>query len=89
MESVSVEEALRRSEERLRVLVRHASDLIAILGADGTMRWHSPSVERALGHAPDALEGTSVYDLVHPEDAPTLRATFDRLAGDPGSTETL
>ncbi len=45
-----IEEALRQSERQLRaVLVQYGSDLIMILEADGTIRYQSPAVERALG----------------------------------------
>ncbi len=55
------EAALRQSEDRFRSLVQNSSDLMTILGADGVILWHSPSVERVLGHAPDALTGTSPF----------------------------
>ena len=89
MEPGPIEETLRRSEERLRVLIRHTSDVVSIVDPDGTIRWQSPSTERVLGYSPEALAGTSVYDLVHPEDAPTLRATFGHLAATPARPETI
>src|SRR4051794_18311745 len=76
------EAALRQSEDRFRSLVQNSSDLMTILGADGTILWHSPSVDRVLGYAPDALTGTNLYDLVHPDDAPRLAAAFDACAAE-------
>ncbi len=77
-----VRETERRGELRIRALVEHSSDVIAVLGRDLRVRWHAPSVRRLLGVEPDALLDTLIVSLVHPED----RALFDgflqaRLAG--------
>jgi PAS domain S-box-containing protein len=71
---------------RWRALVEHAGDLLAILDADGTNRYASPSHQRVLGIAPEALEGRNCFDLVHPDDAPTLRALFAEAMRTPGPT---
>src|SRR5437763_843519 len=41
--------ALRASEQRFSALIRHSSDVIAIVGHDGRVRYCSPAVERLLG----------------------------------------
>ena len=83
------EAALRQSEDRFRSLVQNSSDLMTILGADGVILWHSPSVERVLGFSPDALNGTSLYDLVHPEDASRVAATFVACTVDAAAPATV
>ena len=70
------EEALRRSEERFRSLVRNVSDIITVLETDGTIRYESPSIERVLGYEPEELIGTSAFDYVHPEDAERVQSVF-------------
>jgi len=45
-----VETDLRRSEERLRALVQHASDVIMVLQADGQVSYTSPALLRLLGY---------------------------------------
>jgi diguanylate cyclase (GGDEF)-like protein/PAS domain S-box-containing protein len=55
-------------ERRFRSLVQHASDIIMIVSADGSIRYVSPSVQRVLGHQAQALEGRAFADLLHPED---------------------
>ena len=52
-EKLAAEEALRSREELFRSLIENASDVIAILSADGTSLYESPSVERVLGFAPE------------------------------------
>jgi two-component system sensor histidine kinase/response regulator len=64
----AAEEALRRSEEHFRSLIENAMDMITIMDLDGTIRYESPSVKRVLGYEPEALIGTSILPLVHPED---------------------
>ena len=46
----SVQTDLGRSEERLRALVEHASDVIMVLGADGMVSYTSPALMRLLGY---------------------------------------
>jgi diguanylate cyclase (GGDEF)-like protein/PAS domain S-box-containing protein len=46
----TVETDLRRSEERLRALVQHASDVIMVLEADGRVAYSSPALLRLLGY---------------------------------------
>jgi diguanylate cyclase (GGDEF)-like protein/PAS domain S-box-containing protein len=83
------EAALRDSEDRFRSLVQNSSDLMTILGSDGIILWLSPSVERVLGYRPEALTGTSIYDLAHPEDAPRVAASFAVCATDPSAQATV
>jgi diguanylate cyclase (GGDEF)-like protein/PAS domain S-box-containing protein len=58
----------RRSEQRIRALVEHSSDIITVVERDLTVRWQSPSVKRVLGYAPEDLLGRSLGGLVHPDD---------------------
>ncbi len=46
----TVETDLRRSEERLRALVQHASDVIMVMQADGMISYTSPALLRLLGY---------------------------------------
>ena len=73
-EARQAEEILRASEERFRSLIENASDVITILDGNGIVRYASPAIERVLGYAPERLVGTSVRELVHPEDVPTTRS---------------
>jgi PAS domain S-box-containing protein len=71
------EEALRESEERFRVLIQNALDIIMVTDADGTIRYISPAVERVLGYRPEEMVGANTADYVHPDD---LEGAFGELA---------
>jgi PAS domain S-box-containing protein len=51
----------------------HSSDVLCVLGPDGTLRFASPSAERILGYRPDDMVGRYVFDLVHSEDLEAAR----------------
>ena len=77
------EEALRKSEQRFRSLVRYASDIIMILDAEGVILYESPAVERVLGFQPGERTGISAFSQVHPEDLPIARERFAALVEHP------
>jgi diguanylate cyclase (GGDEF)-like protein/PAS domain S-box-containing protein len=75
----------RRGEARFGSLVRHASDLITVIGLDGTISYQSPSIERLLGYAPKDVTGRPFAELVHPADGGRVRqmmADGAAVAGD-------
>ncbi len=60
--------ALRDSEQRLRALIEHASDVVLVVDAAGDISFVGPSVERICAYAPGDLLGRHFLDLSHPED---------------------
>jgi diguanylate cyclase (GGDEF)-like protein/PAS domain S-box-containing protein len=64
----------RRGEARFGSLVRHASDLITVIGADGTISYQSPSIERLLGHDAEGMTGRRFDELLEPADRGRLTA---------------
>jgi diguanylate cyclase (GGDEF)-like protein/PAS domain S-box-containing protein len=63
----------RRGEARFGSLVRHASDLITVIGPDGTITYQSPSIERLLGYDPERMVGRRFDDLLDPSDGDRVR----------------
>ncbi len=70
------ERELRAGQERFHSLVRESSDIIAILEADGTIRYVSPASLRVLGYRPEELIGTNAFSYAHLEDAERARSRF-------------
>ena len=71
------------SEERFRALTQNSSDVITLLGAQGTIRYQSPSAERILGYRPGEMVGGDVFDYVHPEDLGRVEIAFVEALKDP------
>jgi len=70
------EEALRQSEQHFRSLIEHASDVITILDKSGMVLYESPSIQRALGYAPEELVGRRFFEYIHPQDMAMFVAAF-------------
>lgn len=79
------EESLRRSTERFHSLVRHSSDVISVVTADGTFSYSSPAIERVAGYGAEEVIGKSAFDLVHPEDLDRVLEVFTPLLDNPGT----
>jgi two-component system, chemotaxis family, CheB/CheR fusion protein len=64
------EQQLKDSEERLRLLVQNAFDILIILSPEGTIKYQSASIERILGYKPESRAGTNIFieQIVHPDD---------------------
>jgi diguanylate cyclase (GGDEF)-like protein/PAS domain S-box-containing protein len=77
------EETLGKSEEQFRALMQNSSDIVTMLGTDGTVHYQSPSIEHILGYRPEELVGKNVYGYVHPEDLGQVRRAFAKGLADP------
>jgi diguanylate cyclase (GGDEF)-like protein/PAS domain S-box-containing protein len=69
----------RRANERFQALFQHAPDLVSVLGATGKIEYSSPSAEGVLGFGEGTMVGSSVFDLVHPEDRGYMEQQFGLL----------
>lgn len=65
-----IEETLKGSEERFRLLVQNASDIITVFDQDGTIQYESPAIEPMLGYTPEERVGRNINmdPIVHPDD---------------------
>jgi PAS domain-containing protein len=65
---------LRESEERLKALVEHGSDMITVVGADSTVLYQAGAVLTMLGYEPHELEGSKLTNWLDPDDSTLLLA---------------
>jgi len=70
------EEAIRRSEERYRLLVDNANDGVFI-AQNGRIKFPNPKIIQILGYSADELAEIHYLELVHPDD----RVIIDRVKG--------
>ena len=83
------EDDLRRSEARFRAVTEHALDVIAVVDEEARITYLSPSVEAALGYAPEELMGERLLDHLSPEEAHFFRNELTRVVLQGGPVQTL
>ena len=71
--------------ELLEALVRNSSDIITVIGADGTVRYSSPAATRVLGY-PDG-DSMGAFEFVHPDDLDRVTGAFFASLGGEGDAE--
>src|SRR5690606_3763164 len=62
------ERTMLAHDARFRSLVEQSADMIFVIDATWTITFASPSVPGALGYRTGQLIGSSMLDLVHPEE---------------------
>lgn len=67
-ERASAQKQIRENEERFRLMIENASDVILILDGQGVVSYASPSTEHILSHAPTQLTGRNALDFIHRDD---------------------
>jgi|GEM_PF-576200 len=77
------EQELQHKEEFYRSLIENASDAMAILNTDGTIRYQSPSYLNVLGYLPEEEAGRNLSDHIHPDDIAWALEDLARLLQDP------
>ncbi len=77
--SIEVEETLRKTEEKFRLISENSKDVICLHQPDGRYIYVSPSCKYILGYNSTELIGTNPWELVHPEDIKDLRIKSKRV----------
>ena len=76
---------LGQSEERFRLLVQNASDIITILSPEGVILYESEPVENILGYAPKERVGKNIFidAIAHPADVAIKEQAFKKALSRP------
>ena len=75
-------DALAASEARWRALVQGISEVVTLIGPDGTVRYTSPAAARVFGFTDGDPSEQDPLGQVHPDDVERVRAEFTEvLAG--------
>jgi PAS domain S-box-containing protein len=69
----------RRTSEQIARLFELSLDLLVLIGPDRRVVAANPSWERVLGYPPAVLEGTSLMELIHPDDVEETRRGAQEL----------
>ena len=68
-------ERVQAAEALHRLIIERSSDVIMRVKFDGTVSFASPSVVRLWGYLPEEVVWRSVFRIIHPGDAPAVRAS--------------
>jgi diguanylate cyclase (GGDEF)-like protein/PAS domain S-box-containing protein len=78
--------ARRSAEARFNALIRNTADVIAIVGADATISYVTPTAERIFGLAAQDLIGQQLDELAVFDDRARLRQFLARDLAQPGAS---
>ena len=62
------EEALRKSEEKFRLITENMLDCVALVDASGAYQYATPSYRETLGYSQEEMVGIKGFSLIYPDD---------------------
>lgn len=69
----TAEAELHKKDRYYQALLEQTLDVITVIDPAGVLQYASPSLERVLGHTVESRAGRSVFEHIHPEDAPAVQ----------------
>ena len=76
----------KESEERFKLLLQNAFDIITVFAPDGTIIYESPAIEAVLGYTPEERTGKNIihHSIVHPDDKKKKIGMLEKAIANPG-----
>ncbi len=68
-----------RARRRSRFLEENATDVLFLMGQDGSLTYASPAARTLLDLAPEQLLGQTITEIGHPDDHERMQAVFSSL----------
>jgi diguanylate cyclase (GGDEF)-like protein/PAS domain S-box-containing protein len=85
-ERKQVEEELRKSEHRYRLLIENANEAILVI-QDGVIKFVNSRASESFGYSEQKLLMTPIFELIHPEDRDAVMERYlQKINGDTIST---
>jgi PAS domain S-box-containing protein len=82
LRDISERKERERELEKYKTFVENSRDIVVHLDEDGTVMYHSPSVQRILGHSQDERIGENAFEYVHPDDRERVVELFTTVTVD-------
>ena len=83
------EKALLEREAYFRALIENSAEGIAIVDAQGNVRYIAPSEERLTGYSVEEIQGNSAFQYIHPDDLPNVLKMFAEGVATPGAVRSV
>jgi diguanylate cyclase (GGDEF)-like protein/PAS domain S-box-containing protein len=75
-------------EQQFHALIRHSSDVVTVIDAQGLVTYQSESMQRVFGYPPEAFLGRHYTELLDAEVAMRLAGAMRQVAGRPYASAT-
>jgi PAS domain S-box-containing protein len=79
----------RQANDRLHLMLEHASEIISIYNSDGQLTYISPSVINILGYTVEEMMAGKYLERIGKDRATQQLQSFERLRESPGAIESL
>lgn len=81
------EMAANQKDDYFRSLIENSLDITIILDEDGTIRYGSPSLKKALGYELEYLTGRNVFSFIHPDEVEGAASALKKTMTDPNNIQ--
>jgi PAS domain S-box-containing protein len=79
-----IEQEIRNSQERLRLIIENSNDIFVLIDRKGNQTYISPIVEKLTGYAPEELLHKPFEIVIYPEDLDYVKEAWKKCLENPG-----